>query len=348
MRERTGAPWKAYKASIGEVEVVHCFQASEEMEAIFAQYPGEDVLKGWNTGRIHHVEFWAKDLDGFKARLEANGVTFTERKLPDKYPGRHVRPGRHPGQPQLRPERRLRQRPKRLRFPREGPMSLELVSITTSDGVRLDGTLRRPDAGVASRLGVDAVILHHGFGGNFYARSFFAQMQESFAAEGVAVLRVNNRGRDFAFPSPKGLLGGGYELQDDSRLDWRAWVDLAESLGYQRVLLWGQSLGAVKTILLPGDGGRPARALRHRHVAAALLLRRRDDQGGRRRCWRPASQAQARLIAEGKAARRWSTPRCRATSACSPPAPTSTSGARASATTCSSSCPRCACRSWSP
>lgn len=128
-------------------------------------------------------------------------------------------------------------------------MSLvELVSCVTSDGVRLDGVLQRSEARVSPTLDFDAVILHHGFGGNFYARSFFAQMQESFAAEGVAVLRVNNRGRDFAFNSAKGMLGGGYEVLDESRLDWRAWLDLAESLGYQRVLLWGQSLGAVKTV----------------------------------------------------------------------------------------------------
>src|SRR5690349_6680923 len=99
-------------------------------------------------------------------------------------------------------------------------MSLELISTVTSDGIRLDGMLRRPDAGVAPGFGFDAVILHHGFGGNFYARSFFAQMQESFAAEGVAVLRVNNRGRDFAFTTAKGLMGAGYEVIDESRMDW--------------------------------------------------------------------------------------------------------------------------------
>lgn len=83
--ERPGMPWRAYKAHIGDLEVVHCFQASEEMEAIFALYPDAEDLQGWNTGRIHHVEFWASDLEGFKTRLTQHGIKFSERKLPDKY-----------------------------------------------------------------------------------------------------------------------------------------------------------------------------------------------------------------------------------------------------------------------
>jgi catechol 2,3-dioxygenase-like lactoylglutathione lyase family enzyme len=66
-------------------QVVHVFQASDEMEAIFAKYPPADELNGWNTGRIHHVEFWATGLADFKARWNAQGVKFSERMLPDKY-----------------------------------------------------------------------------------------------------------------------------------------------------------------------------------------------------------------------------------------------------------------------
>jgi len=83
--ERTGTPWKAYKAHIGNLEIVHCFQASDEMEEAFAKYPNSEDARGYMTGRIHHVEFWASDLDGFKARLTQHGVQFSERKLPDKY-----------------------------------------------------------------------------------------------------------------------------------------------------------------------------------------------------------------------------------------------------------------------
>ena len=66
-------------------QVVHVFQASDEMEAIFAKYPSSAELQGWNTGRIHHVEFWAIGLADFKQRWQSQGVPFTERMLPDKY-----------------------------------------------------------------------------------------------------------------------------------------------------------------------------------------------------------------------------------------------------------------------
>jgi pimeloyl-ACP methyl ester carboxylesterase len=123
---------------------------------------------------------------------------------------------------------------------------LEIVSVETSDGVRLEGSLRRAD-GPAS-LGIDCLIMHHGFSGNFYRVAFFDQLSDDFANSGTAVLRVNSRGHDFAYPSPKGPLGASYEVIDECRLDWRAWIDFAATQGYQRIGLWGQSLGAVKTV----------------------------------------------------------------------------------------------------
>ena len=79
-------PMPAFIVSIWpDRQVVHVFQASDDMEAIFAKYPSADELKGWNTGRIHHVEFWATGLAAFKERWQSQGVSFTERMLPDKY-----------------------------------------------------------------------------------------------------------------------------------------------------------------------------------------------------------------------------------------------------------------------
>jgi hypothetical protein len=46
-------------------------------------------------------------------------------------------------------------------------MMVDLVNVTTPDGMRLDGTWRMPAVQRASQLGVDVVILHHGVGGNF-------------------------------------------------------------------------------------------------------------------------------------------------------------------------------------
>jgi len=85
VRKREGFSVPAFIVSIGEREVVHVFQASPEMEAIFAQLPPAEQLQGWNTGRLHHVEFWAADLPAMRARLAAHGIATKERALPDKY-----------------------------------------------------------------------------------------------------------------------------------------------------------------------------------------------------------------------------------------------------------------------
>ncbi len=85
VRERVGFAVPAFIVSIGDREVVHVFQASAEMETIFARMASSQELEGWNTGRLHHVEFWATDLTGMRARLARSGVEVTERTLPDKH-----------------------------------------------------------------------------------------------------------------------------------------------------------------------------------------------------------------------------------------------------------------------
>lgn len=85
VRKREGFPVPAFIVSIRDREVVHVFQASREMEAIFARMPSSDQLEGWNTGRLHHVEFWATDLNAVRDRLAAHGIQVNERILPDKH-----------------------------------------------------------------------------------------------------------------------------------------------------------------------------------------------------------------------------------------------------------------------
>jgi alpha-beta hydrolase superfamily lysophospholipase len=127
-------------------------------------------------------------------------------------------------------------------------MNVELVRAVTADGVQLTGALRQPAPGAEARLPVDVVIMHHGVGGNFYNEHFQDRMAEALLERGCAVLRVNNRGHDLAYNSPAGRLGAAFEMVDDCRHDWTAWIDLAEARGYRRIGLWGHSLGAVKTI----------------------------------------------------------------------------------------------------
>jgi catechol 2,3-dioxygenase-like lactoylglutathione lyase family enzyme len=85
VRKREGFAIPAFIVSIGAREVVHVFQASAEMETVFAKLPPADQMEGWATGRLHHVEFWASDLQAVRARLSGQGVAVTERTLPDKH-----------------------------------------------------------------------------------------------------------------------------------------------------------------------------------------------------------------------------------------------------------------------
>jgi pimeloyl-ACP methyl ester carboxylesterase len=127
-------------------------------------------------------------------------------------------------------------------------MDVQLVNVETDDGVRLDGYLRAARTGGSAAVGVDAVICHHGVGGNFYAPSFFDTIGDALVANGTAILRVNNRGHDQSFHLAQRRLGAAYEVIDDCRQDFTAWLDLAATQGFRRVALWGHSLGAVKTV----------------------------------------------------------------------------------------------------
>ena len=126
-------------------------------------------------------------------------------------------------------------------------MAVELVSVGTSDGLTLHGCLQSTSELSSSRLGIDAVIMHHHMTGTFYSSPVIAGLADMFAAEGCAVLRVNSRGAGQVMGGPSPRLGSAYEVIDDCRLDWRAWVDFAEKLGYERIALLGHSIGAVKT-----------------------------------------------------------------------------------------------------
>lgn len=85
-RPRTDRPIPGSVISIGDLEVVHIFQATPEQDAVFQRLQATDEETAeWRTGRLHHVEFWATDLPGVLKRLREHGVAYSERSLPDKH-----------------------------------------------------------------------------------------------------------------------------------------------------------------------------------------------------------------------------------------------------------------------
>jgi len=129
---------------------------------------------------------------------------------------------------------------------------LELVQVTTRDGVRLDGSFQAPTAPGAAALPVDGLCLVHGTGGNFYSSTLFDSLAGRLLELGCAVLRVNTRGHDLmstAVTSRGGRrLGAAYEVVDECRHDLLGWLDWLRQRVGPRVGLVGHSLGAVKCL----------------------------------------------------------------------------------------------------
>jgi dienelactone hydrolase len=130
---------------------------------------------------------------------------------------------------------------------------VQLVQVTTRDGVRLDGAYQAAQHSGSAGLAVDALVLVHGTGGNFYSSTLFDALAERLVSLGVGVLRANTRGHDLmsTASTPRGGVraGAAYEVVDDCRHDLAAWADwLRQQVGAQSVGLLGHSLGAVKCL----------------------------------------------------------------------------------------------------
>jgi pimeloyl-ACP methyl ester carboxylesterase len=126
---------------------------------------------------------------------------------------------------------------------------VELVSTLTVDGVTLHGGLHVPLGAPAGAI--DAVLCVHGVGSSFY-QPFFVPYAEALTARGIAVLRSNNRGHDIINrgDGQGRFLGAALEEIADARLDVAAWLGVLAERGYRRIVVFGHSLGAVKTALV--------------------------------------------------------------------------------------------------
>ena len=126
-------------------------------------------------------------------------------------------------------------------------MLVDLITITTGDGMTLDGIFCEPAAGVAPQGPVDAMLLIHGSGGSFY-RVATKSMAEDLRNRGYACLAINTKGHDTVW-SPQGsgqYYGNALEILDNSRYDLRAGIDYLWEKGYRSIGLLGHSMGAVK------------------------------------------------------------------------------------------------------
>jgi hypothetical protein len=131
-------------------------------------------------------------------------------------------------------------------------MLVDLVRVDSPDGCKLDGALQRPDAATPKSLMLDAVVLVHGTGSNFYQSTLLEYLATQFVNLGVAAMRANTRGHDgiSTLVVAKGgrRLGAAYEVVDDCRHDMLAWTNYLRAEVGPRVGFVGHSLGAVKCL----------------------------------------------------------------------------------------------------
>lgn len=136
-------------------------------------------------------------------------------------------------------------------------MIVELVKTQTRDGVRLDGAITRQSVTAATDVDSDSkptglIVCLHGVGSNFYGSTMMNVLAEGLHSEQWDVLRVNTRGHDYCYVGSFKMgvrrFGSGYETVADCVQDIAAWVQWAEQAGYERVVLLGHSLGAIKTV----------------------------------------------------------------------------------------------------
>jgi pimeloyl-ACP methyl ester carboxylesterase len=129
---------------------------------------------------------------------------------------------------------------------------VDLVQVTTGDGVRLDGVYQAPAGGASPAAPVDAFCLVHGTGGNFYSSTLFDELAGRLLELGHGVLRVNTRGHDGISTAATARggrrQGAAYEVVDDCRHDLATWVGWLGERAGPRVGLVGHSLGAVKCL----------------------------------------------------------------------------------------------------
>jgi pimeloyl-ACP methyl ester carboxylesterase len=140
-------------------------------------------------------------------------------------------------------------------------MIVDLVRVATSDGIRLDGALRAAAAGAPAAAPMDALLLLHGTGANFYASSLLEAIGEHFIGLGVAALAANTRGRDILYTagtsSGPRRLGAACERVEDCRLDVAAWLGLLKERAYRRIGVIGHSLGAIKAVFALAQSDAP-------------------------------------------------------------------------------------------
>jgi len=135
--------------------------------------------------------------------------------------------------------------------PAEKPaVSVQLISLRTSDSVRLDGVLYQP-----AKPEPVGLMLVHGYGGTFYG-AYFRQLAQAAAEQGITTLALNMRDHD-----------NGPKVSDftDNQTDIATGVAYLRGLGVGKIVLLGQSMGTNRVLYYEAVAADPI-------IAATVLV----------------------------------------------------------------------------
>ncbi|TCT16467.1 alpha/beta hydrolase family protein [Bibersteinia trehalosi] len=126
---------------------------------------------------------------------------------------------------------------------------MQELAIPTHTGTILHGAL------FESRHKADTVVIAiTGIHGNFYSNPFYYNIGETLSANGIDFIYAQTRNAFGQIPitnaktGEKELIGSWNEDFTKTDDDISAYLDFAERLGYQRIILAGHSLGANKVV----------------------------------------------------------------------------------------------------
>jgi pimeloyl-ACP methyl ester carboxylesterase len=128
--------------------------------------------------------------------------------------------------------------------------SSELVTLRATDGVRVQGIVFR-----ASKPRASALLVVHGYAGNFY-EAYFPKLADAAAHAGYDTLALNMRDHD---AGPK-----KYSFTDN-QADIAAGAAYLHELGHKHIVLLGQSMGTNRVLYYQAASGDP-------DIAATVLV----------------------------------------------------------------------------
>ncbi|MFK7768901.1 MAG: alpha/beta hydrolase [Mariniblastus sp.] len=134
-------------------------------------------------------------------------------------------------------------------------MNGDIVYTMSSDHLRLHGLYRRSDSRLLTTTtcgSVDAAVMLHGLGGNFYSSRLLNHFSDTLMRLGISVVLANTRGHDMINTSTWGgrsrSVGAALENVGDAIFDLAGWVDFLVDKGHSDILVFGHSLGAIKSL----------------------------------------------------------------------------------------------------